>query len=469
MSDSLRVLIVAGKPDEAVLILHVLRQGGFDPAGERVRTAEDLRRVLKTGPWDAVVAEDARPGFNLLEILALAREGLGDIPFIVVSSAAGEARLHELFRSGVHELLRWDEIEKLPDVVRREIRAVRARRTRPEAGGGFLEAEDSFRAVFEGLPDGLTLADLAGTLVEANRAVERLTGFRREELIGRGFRELRILSPKDALREAKLLGLNALGESTGPEPFVLRRKDGAPAAVEMSAYPVNVRGRKLVLGFVREVREGQKGETAERTGERDATESVERLRRSMRGFIQIISQMIEWRDPFSAGHQKRVAQLARAVAAEMGYSPETVEGLRITGQIHDVGKIAIPAEILSRPGRLSDLEYDLVKTHAQVGFDILKGIEFPWPVAEAVFQHHERLDGSGYPRGLKGEAIIPEARVLVVADVVEAMSAHRPYRPARGLEAALGEIAQNRGRLYDPEVVDACLRLFREKGFRFED
>lgn len=198
-------------------------------------------------------------------------------------------------------------------------------------------------------------------------------------------------------------------------------------------------------------------------------ESVERLRQSVRGLIEVLGRMIERRDPFVAGHQRRVSDLARAIAAEIGLSPKAVEGLGIAGQIHDLGKIAVPAEILSKPAPLSALEYDLVKTHAQAGFDILKGISFPWPVAETIHQHHERLDGSGYPRGLRGEAIIPEARILAVADVVEAMSAHRPFRPAHGLEAALHEINRNRGRLYDPAAAEACFRMFREKGFRFKE
>jgi HD-GYP domain-containing protein (c-di-GMP phosphodiesterase class II) len=153
----------------------------------------------------------------------------------------------------------------------------------------------------------------------------------------------------------------------------------------------------------------------------------------------------------------------------MGLSPEVIDGIRVTGQIHDVGKIAIPAEILSKPTKLMPLEYDLVKTHAQVGYEILKGVEFPWPVAETILQHHERLDGSGYPRRLKGEDILLEAKILMVADVVEAMMTHRPFRPAYGVEAALKEVSMFRGRHYEPVVVDACVRLFREKNFKFRD
>ena len=177
---------------------------------------------------------------------------------------------------------------------------------------------------------------------------------------------------------------------------------------------------------------------------------------------------MEIRDPYTAGHQRGVANLASALAQEMGFTPEAVEGMRVTGFLHDIGKIAVPAEILNKPGEISPMEFDLIKTHSRVGHDILKVIEFPWPVAQAVLQHHERLDGSGYPLGIKDGDIIPEARILMVADVVVAMASHRPYRPAWGIDQALEEIVRNQGTLYDPGVVDVCVKLFTEKTFQFD-
>jgi putative nucleotidyltransferase with HDIG domain len=174
------------------------------------------------------------------------------------------------------------------------------------------------------------------------------------------------------------------------------------------------------------------------------------------------------RDPYTAGHQWRVTRLACAIAEEMGLPEERIEGIRMAGLIHDIGKMNVPAEILSKPGRLNHIEFDLIKLHPQNGHDVLNGsLEFPWPVAQIVLQHHERMDGSGYPAGLSGEQIILEARILGVADVVEAMASHRPYRPAHSIEDVLQEISQNRNVLYDHEVVDACLKLFTEKGFEF--
>ncbi|MEW6332250.1 MAG: PAS domain S-box protein [Pseudomonadota bacterium] len=193
-----------------------------------------------------------------------------------------------------------------------------------------------------------------------------------------------------------------------------------------------------------------------------------RIQKALLETVEAIGSALEKRDPYTAGHQRQVAKLAHAIAQEMHLPQEAVEGIYMGSLIHDVGKISVPAEILSRPGKLSDAEFNLIKAHPQVGYDIIKGIEFPWHVARMILQHHERLDGSGYPQGLKGEEISLEARILAVADVVEAMASHRPYRPGLGLDKALEEISQNRGVLYDPQAVDVCLRLFREKGFTFE-
>lgn len=200
---------------------------------------------------------------------------------------------------------------------------------------------------------------------------------------------------------------------------------------------------------------------------KDREKMTERLEKSMEGTIQAVASTVEMRDPYTAGHQRRVAQLATAIAKELGLPEEEVKAIRMTGSVHDIGKIYVPAEILNRPGRLSSVEMTLVKSHAQVGYDILKGVELSWPVAEMVLQHHERMDGSGYPRGLKGDQILPGARILAVADVVEAMASHRPYRPGLGLEQAIAEITTHRGTLYDPAAVDACVALFRENRATF--
>ncbi|RLB10795.1 MAG: HD-GYP domain-containing protein, partial [Deltaproteobacteria bacterium] len=194
-----------------------------------------------------------------------------------------------------------------------------------------------------------------------------------------------------------------------------------------------------------------------------------RYRRALEGAISALATAIEKRDPYTAGHQRRVAEIARAIAREMRLPEDKVQCTYMAALLHDIGKISIPAEVLSKPGRLNEPEYQMIKFHPIVGYEILKDIDFPWPIAKVILYHHERIDGSGYPEGLKDGEIPLESRILAVADVVEAISSHRPYRPALGIDVALEEIEKNKGKLYEPEVVDACVRLFKEGRFRLKE
>jgi putative nucleotidyltransferase with HDIG domain len=195
--------------------------------------------------------------------------------------------------------------------------------------------------------------------------------------------------------------------------------------------------------------------------------TMEDLRKAMGATIQTLALTVETRDPYTAGHQKRVATLARAIAKEMVLPKNQIDGIRMAGAIHDIGKISVPAEILSKPTKLTEIEFSLIKTHAQSGYDILKDIDFPWPIARIVLEHHEKMDGSGYPNGLTENEILLESRILTVADVVEAVASYRPYRPALGVDKALNLISTESGTLYDTNVVETCLKLFHEKDFNF--
>lgn len=254
----------------------------------------------------------------------------------------------------------------------------------------------------------------------------------------------------------------SIGEETaiellkaGAVDYVIKdRPDRLPFAVERALNEARERTIRLQT------------DAALKESYRQLQQSQRKLEQTVIGVIDLISRTVEARDQYTAGHEHMVAILAGAIAEEMGLSADIIKGLTLAAGIHDLGKIAVPAEILSKPGKLNDLEFELVKMHPQTGYDILKHIEFPWRIAEMVYQHHERLDGSGYPRGLKGDDILLEARIISVADVVEAMMSHRPYRPSLGIDRALEEIESNKGLLYDTDVVDACLRLTREKGFQ---
>ena len=270
----------------------------------------------------------------------------------------------------------------------------------------------------------------------------------------------------EASREESLskIARSASGEYWQSLEISILRKDGdIRIALWNSANILDRDGTTLVATIA----QGQ-DITDRKQAEEGLAASYEKLRRALSGTVQALSATVETRDPYTCGHQRRVVHLAGAISQEMKLSQEQVEGMQALGLLHDIGKVAVPAEILSKPGKLSEMEFNLIKAHPQAGYDILKDIEFPWPIALPVLQHHERLDGSGYPQGLTGPDILLEARILAVADVVEAMASHRPYRPALGIDQALEEISQNRGVLYDPEVVDVCVKLFTEKTFQFD-
>lgn len=248
----------------------------------------------------------------------------------------------------------------------------------------------------------------------------------------------------------------------------------ADAAIESGTYgyilkPFNT--SELIIN-VRNILRRRKLEIANRMYRKDlermVIERTAKLEKALDGIIQVIVRMSEARDPYTAGHQKRVSALAVAIGKELGVSEKELEGILMAGMIHDIGKISIPAEILSKPSKLTDIEFALIKTHPKIGYVIMQDVDFPWSIAQIVVQHHERMNGSGYPDGLKGDAIIPAARIICVADVIEAMASHRPYRPSLGIDAALDEISGNRGTLYDSAVVDTCVKIFWDGKFAFE-
>ena len=303
----------------------------------------------------------------------------------------------------------------------------------------------------------MTIFDRAGRYLHANHQACELMGYTAEELLG--------LSVWDTAPEFTLERMEAAWAQFGPAgemriETVVRRKDGTIRPVDVAVAKLPINGKHVAVAFSIDITERKAAE--ERT-----TAMVTQLESLMEQSVRTIALIVETRDPYTAGHQRRVSELAIAIAADMGLDDHITAGLRVAGQLHDVGKTAVPSEILSKPGALADMEFNIVKEHARAGHEILAEIDFPWPVAEIVWQHHERLDGSGYPRGLANGEIMLEARILAVADVVEAMSAHRPYRAALGVDSAIEEIESGAGILYDPEVVRACVHLFRDAGFQF--
>jgi PAS domain S-box-containing protein len=305
----------------------------------------------------------------------------------------------------------------------------------------------------------LTL-DERGWVLEANLTAARLLGTERSRLVQQSLAPF--IRPEDIKQFRDHLVTVVQDRPVPPLELNLLGKDGAEVAVQLDSLLVpDAAGHPQVRTSLIDL-------TDRRRAEESLAASYEKLRSALSGTVQALSATVETRDPYTSGHQRRVAHLVGAISLEMGFSQEQCDGMQALGLLHDIGKIAVPAEILSKPGKLSEIEFNLIKAHPQAGYDILKDIELPWPIAQPVLQHHERLDGSGYPQGLTGPDIALEARLLTVADVVEAMASHRPYRPALGIEQALAEISRNRGVLYDPEVVDVCVKLFTGKSFQFD-
>ena len=327
-------------------------------------------------------------------------------------------------------------------------------------------SEERFEAFGRHLPGYLYMLDEDGRYVFANQRELHEGDIPPESWIGRTPEELwpeeDATVATDAFRRALAGEVVDILETWHPGPRVEH--------LHSLFFPIpREGGPPLVGGLSLDVGELVAAEEEVRRTAGQLRQSTEHLRQSLEGTVLAMSQIVETRDPYTAGHQRRVAELALAIAGELGLEGEDLEGIRIAATIHDIGKIAVPAEILTKPGRLSEAEFSLIQQHSQAGHDILAGIRFERPVAEIILQHHERLDGSGYPNGLAGAAIMREARILSVADVVEAMSSHRPYRASRGTDAALAEIEEGAGRLYDADVVAACLVVLRERGFAFSD
>lgn len=316
--------------------------------------------------------------------------------------------------------------------------------------------------VFSAFSDGLMVTDRDFIIRFVNPAFERLTGRDAAALVGRKchdiFNGARCDTPECPLIHARAQGDLQLLD--GREHCKIDKK----ASLMITATAFHDAHGKFA-GLIEKIADAQvlhKLQSELRT-------SQEQMRKTMGAIIQAMSMTIEKRDPYTAGHQRRVTKLCRAIATELGFSWERIQGLRMAAAIHDLGKIHVPAAILNRPGPMSEHEMGIIRMHPQTAFDILKGIRFPWPLAETIYQHHERLDGSGYPQGLKGDQILLEARILAVADVAESMAFFRPYRgESLGLEEAIQELRRQKGILYDARVVDACIVLLTEKGFDFE-
>jgi PAS domain S-box-containing protein/putative nucleotidyltransferase with HDIG domain len=322
-------------------------------------------------------------------------------------------------------------------------------------------AEENFRNTLDNSPLGIRIATEDGEPLYTNQAMLNIFGYTSNEQM-KTIPLIKRHTPNSYAEYQKRAEDRKLGKPV-PQEFDIGiiHHDGKERNLRVFRRQVIWNGEPQIMGLHQDITEQKQAKEA-------LEQSYTRLKQTLDQTVDSLSVVTEMRDPYTAGHQHRVAQLAMAISNEMGLPQEKIEGIRVAGILHDVGKISVPAEILSKPSELTEIEFEMIKKHSDAGYNALKNITFPWPVAEIILQHHERLDGSGYPEAITEEGIFLEAKILAVADVVEAMSSHRPYRPAFGIKTALDEISQNKGTLFDPNVVNACVKLFTEKGFKLE-
>ena len=458
MTERLRVLLVEDNPADIDLIRAMLPETG--PARIRLESVSRLSEAfsrLEGGGIDLVLLDLGLPDSQGLQTFHKLREAAPDIPMVVLTGNTDQETAIAAVREGAQDYLVKGEVSGTR-LARAALYAVERKR----AEEALRESERKLKTLFEILPVGISILDAERKIVYGNPALEKILDIPREGLFRGNYARRTYLRPDGTSMPAEeFASTRAIKERRAVHDVEtgVVKEDDTVIWTNVSAVPVAFPDWKVVIvtSDITERREAQQ----------KLKEALGKLQLSLRGIIQVVSRIVEMRDSYTAGHQRRVTALSRAIALEMGLAEDRVEGLVMAGEIHDLGKISVPSEILSKPTRLTEIEFELIRNHPRAGYETLKEIDFPWPIAEIILQHHERMDGSGYPQGLRGEVILLEARILAAADVVEAIASHRPYRPALGIEAALEELEQKKGILYDPDVVKACLALFREKGFAF--
>jgi PAS domain S-box-containing protein/putative nucleotidyltransferase with HDIG domain len=455
----LKILNLEDNPTDSDLIKEMLEDGGIESEITRVETGEDFLAECDKGGFDIVLADFNLPSFDGLSALAIALERCPDLPFIFVSGKMGEDVAVESLKKGATDYVLKNNLKRLAPSVRRALKEAELITERKQREDTLRESEEKYRDLVENINDILFLTDDKGTITYISPQVHSVLGYTPSEFVGRTFNEFIDPEHLPFIVEQFQKRLSGIIE---PSEYRLINKSGELIWIRSSSHPIFRENKIMGLrGIFTDI-------SKRKEAEEQLKKNFERLKKSTNGIIQAIALTVETRDPYTSGHQIRVAKLATTIAREMNLPMEQVEGITMAASIHDIGKISVPAEILSKPSRLSDIEFQLIKIHPEAGYNIVKDIDFPWPIATIIMQHHERINGSGYPKGLKGEEILLETRIMSVADVVEAIASHRPYRPAYGIDIAIEEISRNSGILYDPDAVDACLKLFNDKGFKFE-
>lgn len=465
--EPLRILQVEDNPNDAELALRELAGLPFNLVSMRVDTEAAYRKALVEFAPDLVLADFSLPAFTAMDALAILRDKNPDTPLVIVTGSLNEETAAACMKMGASDYVLKEHLSKLHPAVSGVLEKTRILEEKKSAEARLHESLQNLQAVVNTSPLAITALDMTGKVFLWNPAAERVFGWTEAETLGRVLPTL-----TEGEKETYPPFLADFAREGGIRTWTGRRRKKSGEFIQAKIHAALLhRGASGepygIMAIIEDETERIAAEAALKSSREELSRSLERIRHSWEQTVSVMAGLIELRDPYTAGHQRGVALLATAIARKMKLEEDRVRGVYLAATIHDVGKINVPAEILSKPGRLSDLETNLVRTHPQAGWEALKDIDVPWPLAQIVYQHHERMDGTGYPRGLMGTDILLEARIIAVADVVEAMSNHRPYRAAFGLESALEEIRSGSGRLYDPEVAMACCAVFEEEGFSF--
>ncbi len=445
-----KILLVEDDKTTIFLLNKFIHDLGFSISNTVPTGEEAVREVITSGP-DLVLMDIILDGeIDGIEAARQINE-IHNIPVIYLTSSSDSNTLKRAQTTNPSGYI-------VKPVDKKELRsAIDLAILRHEMEDKLKESELRFFTILNSIGDAVFVMDNSDQITYVNPIAEKITDLTIDKLIGKRFTEV---------LNIRYNGIHP-GIDTGKE---------AGGGLHFN-YFITPGGKQVPIDFsvshisdISGERSGSvivlRDDTERIKSEMKIKESYLQIKKAISGIIQAMAQTLETRDPYTAGHQRRVADIARAIARDMNLSEKEIEGIFMAGTIHDLGKICLPTEILSKPGKLSPIEFELIKTHPQIGFDILKTIEFPWPLAEMVYQHHEWINGSGYPLGLVGESILLGSRIICVADVVEAMASDRPYRPSRGIDFALDEIKKQRGIHFDKDIVDICLDLFLNKKYQ---
>ena len=451
---SLQILIVDDDAQFRRTFTDVLKANGYEALAVGYGD-EALEIAAHQMPTVAVI--DLRlPDTSGLELLGQVKEVSPDTECIVLTGYASQQSAIEAVNLGAYSYVQKPyDLEQL-------LLSIRRAREKCESNRALRKSEQNYRVLVEQSLQGMVVAQgIPPRLVFANRAIGEILGYSAQELLSLSTEEIpNLIHPEDRSFFFQRYADRLQGRPA-PPGYEVRgmRKDGSVCWLELHSGPIVYGGHPAVQAVFIDVSDRKQAE-------RELLKSYETVQENLMGTVNALAAAVEKRDPYTAGHQRRVAQLAAAIARELSLPEDRITGVLMAGLIHDIGKIFIPAEILSKPSKLNEIEMMMIRTHSQAGYDVLSTVDFPWPVAEMVLQHHERMNGSGYPRGLSGEEILQDVPILSVADAADAMASRRPYRAAHSTEATLEEVTQSRGALYDHDAVDAVLKLVAQDGYK---